>query len=73
MILKILLLLCALALVYLFFFKLSRGNKSNHNNRRPKMQGETMIECATCKTFVSDKDTIIKDGQFFCSRECAKV
>jgi uncharacterized protein len=32
-----------------------------------------MIECAKCTTFVSDKEAIIKDGHFFCSRECANV
>lgn len=73
MIFKILLLLIALFLVYIFFFKLSRGDKRASKKSRPKIQGENMVECAKCKTFVSDKDAIIKDGQFFCSRECAKV
>lgn len=73
MILKILILAIILVLIYLFFFKLSRGDKSQKKSNAPKIQGETMVECPTCGTFVSNSDAIIKSGQFYCSRECAKI
>lgn len=73
MILKILFLIIILVLIYLFFFKVSRGDKSPKKSNNPKLQGETMVECPACGTFVSNKEAIIKNGQFFCSRECAKI
>jgi uncharacterized protein len=72
-ILKILFLIIILVLIYLFFFKVSRGDKSPKKSNNPKLQGETMVECPACGTFVSNKEAIIKNGQFFCSRECAKI
>ncbi|MCK9257542.1 MAG: Prokaryotic metallothionein [Sulfurospirillaceae bacterium] len=71
MVFKIVFLIIALVLVYLFFFKLSRGETPKAKSK--KLEGEIMVECAACKTFVVDKDAIIKDGQFFCSKECAKL
>jgi len=75
-ILKILGLVAVLFLIYFFFFKMARtnGEAPLRKPKKPKkLQGETMLECAKCSTFVSDKDAIIKEGQFFCSRECANV
>jgi uncharacterized protein len=72
-ILKIALLIIVLIIIYLFFFKVSRGENSPRKTNRPKIEGETMVECPVCGTFVSNKDAIIKDGQFFCSKECAKL
>lgn len=77
MMLKIGALLAILLVIYLVFFKTSRntGETQPKEKRRPTKQndGETMIECAQCSTFTSNKEAIIKDGKFFCSRECAKV
>ena len=77
MILKIGALLAILVVIYLIFFKTTRntGEAQTQQTKRPtkKNDGETMIECAQCSTFISNKEAIIKDGKFFCSRECAKV
>ncbi|MBE0495613.1 MAG: Prokaryotic metallothionein [Campylobacterales bacterium] len=73
MILKILGLVAVLFLIYFFFFKVARTSGGTSPKKPKKLQGETMLECANCSTFVSDSDAIIKDGQFFCSRECAKA
>ena len=64
MLFKILLLVAIVAGVYYFFIK----------KKAPSIQGsETMVECKKCGTFVSDKEAIIKNGAFYCSKECAKV
>ncbi|DAB32133.1 MAG TPA: Prokaryotic metallothionein, partial [Sulfurospirillum sp. UBA11407] len=34
---------------------------------------DIMIECSECTTFVSESEAIIKDGKFFCSKQCAKL
>lgn len=73
MILKILGLVAVLFLIYFFFFKVARSGENGPKTTKKKLQGETMLKCAACSTFVTDKDAIIKDGQFFCSRECAKA
>jgi uncharacterized protein len=44
-----------------------------HRKEKPKLEGDTMVECRQCATFVSHNDAIIKDGCFFCSKECAGV
>ena len=77
MIIKIGALLAILFVIYLIFFKTARNNtsapKQTKKNDSKKNDEETMIECVACSTFISNKEAIIKDGQFFCSRECAKV
>ena len=32
--------------------------------------GATMIECATCGTYISSNEAIISSGKFYCSTEC---
>ena len=63
MLFKILLLVAVVAAVYYFFIK---------KKPLPK-ESETMVECSKCGTFVSNKEAIIKDGRYYCSKECAEV
>jgi len=68
MILKILAILAVLFFVYLVFFKKSR-KKSIKNKKEDKIEDE-MIECATCKIYISQREAILSNGKFYCSKEC---
>jgi uncharacterized protein len=74
MLLKILGFAVVVFLIYIFFFKNKRKDeieKSKESHK--KLEGDTMVECKQCTTFVSHDEAIIKDGCFFCSKECAGV
>ncbi len=71
MIFKFLIFAVIMFIIYTLFFKKSTpkkgGEKSNEND------GEIMVECCECSTFVSKDEAIIKNGKFYCSKECAGV
>ena len=73
MLLKIALFCAVIVLIYLFFFKNARKETIQTNRDAKKLEGETMVECHACSTFISHKDAIIKDGVFYCSKECARL
>lgn len=31
---------------------------------------ETMVACHKCDTYISNKEALIKNGHFYCSKEC---
>lgn len=68
MVLKVLMILIALFLVYIFFFKKSR--EKNVTDKRDEVIEDEMVECPTCKTYVSQKEAILSNGKFYCSKEC---
>ena len=35
-----------------------------------EMITDEMVECPTCKTYVSKKEAIVSNGKFYCSKEC---
>lgn len=51
------------------FFKTSKKEKKEKKN----IDGDTMVECSNCSVFVSQSEAIIKDGKFYCSKECAEI
>ncbi len=73
MIFKLLIFAVIVFLVYTLLFKNSRGivEKPNKKEKKKKIDGDTMVECTKCSVFVSETDAIIKDGKFYCSKECA--
>lgn len=75
MLLKILGFIAVVVLIYIFFFKNKRKADIEESSKKEqkKLEGDTMVECKKCTTFVSHDDAIIKDGCFFCSKECAGV
>ncbi|PPB53337.1 hypothetical protein CDQ68_01225 [Campylobacter hyointestinalis subsp. hyointestinalis] len=50
----------------IYFFILPKFRK-----KTPKNSIENFVECDECKTFISMKDTILKDGKYVC-KECLK-
>lgn len=74
MLLKIAIFIGILFLIYLFFFKNKRQEEVKKTQSKTKsLEGETMVECHACSTFISHDEAIIKDGHFFCSKECARL
>jgi len=74
MLLKIIGFVVVVFLIYIFFFKNKRKEEIDKSKEtHKKLEGDTMVECKACATFVSYDDAIIKDGRFFCSKECAGV
>jgi len=68
MILKILAVAVVLFLIYIVLFKKDR-EKSVIKKEDDKIE-DIMVECPTCSTFVSKKEAILSNGQYFCSKEC---
>ncbi|UFH58934.1 PP0621 family protein [Sulfurovum mangrovi] len=70
MILKIIIFAVVALLIYKFFGgKLPTiGSKSPEEK---KIDEDTLVECETCHTFVTLKESIIINGKYYCSQECA--
>ncbi|NOX15819.1 MAG: Prokaryotic metallothionein [Epsilonproteobacteria bacterium] len=73
MIFKLLVFGLVIFVVYTFFFKVNRGTveQPKRKEKKKKIDGDTMVECTKCSVFISETEAIIKDGKFFCSKECA--
>lgn len=76
---KFLLLLAVLTGVYFIFFKKRDKNIENgsaptkpHSDRNPSV-GEELVPCYKCGILATESDTIIHNGQQFCSKECAGI
>lgn len=70
MILKIFSVIAVLFLIYIIFFKKNR--EVNIKEKRNNDISDEMLECPTCSTFVSQKEAILSNGKYYCSKECIK-
>ena len=69
MILKLIIFAVAGLLIYKFFGgKLPKFGKSPHEK---KLDEDTLVECETCHTYVTVKESLIANGKYYCSTECA--
>jgi uncharacterized protein len=69
--LKILLLIFVFTLVYFIFFrKKGEITTKTAEKKEEKETGEELIACSQCGTLVSDKEILISNGKYFCSKEC---
>jgi uncharacterized protein len=68
MIFKVLAVLVVIFLIYILLFKKNR-EKDIVRKKNEKIEDE-MMECPTCKTYVSQKEAILSNGKFYCSKEC---
>ena len=70
----IMIILIGLAVYFLFI----RGRNLDPLKHKPSKKEEkkqiedTLVQCTKCDVFVSDKEALIKDGQYFCSKDCAQ-
>jgi uncharacterized protein len=68
MILKALAIGVVLFLVYIVFFKKNR-EKDIVKKKEVKIEDE-MVECPTCGTYISTKESILSNGKHYCSKDC---
>jgi uncharacterized protein len=69
MILKLIIFAVAGLLIYKFF-----GGKFPtlaKNPQEKKLDEDTLVECAKCSTYVTIKESIVVNGKYYCSQECA--
>ncbi len=79
MIFKLIILAAVIYGVYILFFR--EGNliekmKQNNTKNQKKDKGDdvdTVVECGKCGIYVSIDEAVIKDGVYFCSKECAEI
>jgi len=76
--LKILITVAVIAGIYFFLIKKpkvakKRQERAEDEKHKPKDDEDIMVECEKCGTFVSSKEAIIVDGQYYCSKSCAGV
>jgi uncharacterized protein len=69
MILKAIFIIALLFLVYIYFFKKNR-EKDIQNKKKDEKIIDEMVECPSCKTYVSQKEALLSNGKFYCSKEC---
>ncbi len=60
-------------IVYAIYFVLFKKPAIQKKNKQENIDSETMLECAKCGAYVSSEEAIIKDGKFYCSKECASL
>ena len=69
MILKAIFIIALLFIVYIYFFKKNREKDIQDKKKDEKIIDE-MVECPSCKTYVSQKEALLSNGKFYCSKEC---
>lgn len=48
--------------------------KSKTASRKGKNEDvETVVECHKCGVYISVDEAILKDGYYYCSKECAEI
>jgi uncharacterized protein len=69
--LKLIAIGAVLFLVYLLFFKKTRISNKDENNKYDEIS-DTLVECPTCKVYVSKDEAILSNGKYYCSKKCLK-
>ena len=60
-------LIVILLIAGIYYFVIRKPSLKN-----PKQPSEEiMLECEKCGTYISSKEAIIKEGAYYCSKECA--
>jgi uncharacterized protein len=63
-----------IAAVYFFFIKKKPlSSKTKPSKKEREEDGDEMVECKKCGTYISLNEALIRDGQYFCSDECLRA
>jgi uncharacterized protein len=68
MLLKVIAVFTVLFLVYILFFK--RNRERSIKNKKDEIIEDEMVSCPTCKIYISQKEAILSNGKFYCSKDC---
>lgn len=70
MILRLILIVIVGVLIYrLFGGKFPSWRKES---KEKKLEEDTLVECETCGTYVTVKESIIINGKYYCCTECTQ-
>ena len=69
--LKWLLVIAVVAGIYFFFIK--KKPLKGSSTQPHSTQSDEMIACAECGTYCSVNDAYIKEGKYYCSKECMEA
>lgn len=69
--LKYLLVVGVVAFIYFFFIK-NKPLKDTPKKQSDKLEGNDMVECPKCGVYCEVDDSILSNGKYYCSSECAK-
>jgi uncharacterized protein len=68
MILKTLAIAVVLFIVYIVFFK--RNRERDIVKKKDIKYEDEMVECPTCQTYISTKESVLSNGKYYCSKDC---
>ncbi len=51
-------------------FSRPEHGKKKEDPGAPALDGDTLVECAHCSTYVVKKEAILYKGKHYCSRDC---
>ena len=74
MILKLLLIIGVTTAVYFMFIKkkpIKNTNSPKKDEKRENLEANDMIECPTCGIYSELSDSVLSNGKYYCSSECA--
>ena len=74
MILKLLLIIGVTTAVYFMFFKkkpIKNTSSPKKDEKKEKLEANDMIECPTCGIYSELNDSVLSNGKYYCSSECA--
>ncbi len=75
MILKLLVVIGVIAVVYFMFIKKkpiqNKKTASKEDKKSEKLEANDMIECPSCGIYSELGDSILSNGKYYCSSECA--
>ena len=63
----------ALIVYTIYFMLFKKPSAKKRDQKKDVIDSQTMLECKKCGAYVSADEAIIKDGQFYCSKECASL
>ncbi|MEA3369942.1 MAG: PP0621 family protein [Campylobacterota bacterium] len=74
MILKLLLVIGVIAAVYFMFFKkkpIKNKTRTKKDKKSEKLEANDLLECPTCGVYSELGDSVLSNGKYYCSSECA--
>jgi len=59
-----------IAVIYFIYIKKKPLSGEKKSSKDDKQSGDDMVACKKCDTYITLDDALIKDGSYYCSKEC---